>query len=101
MLIRKRRRISYKNRAKQQRMKLYIILAALCILFTFTCGTLADTGVHEAVIIADSGDTLWSICEPYCPEKMDLRLFIDKVMYINDLDNSSLSIGQEIVIPLD
>ena len=101
MMMRKRRRISYANRAKQQRMKLYIILAAITILFTCTVATLADNGVHEVTITADSGDTMWSICEPYCPEGMDIRLFIDKVMYENHITNSSLSIGQEIVIPLN
>ncbi|MBQ2696194.1 MAG: LysM peptidoglycan-binding domain-containing protein [Clostridia bacterium] len=101
MLFRKRRRISYKKRAKEQRMKLYIILAALGILFVFSLGTLADTGVHEVTVIADTGDTLWTLCEPYCPEGMDLRLFIDKVMYENNLKSSGLSIGQEVVIPLD
>ncbi len=101
MNMRKRRRISYANRAKQQRMKLYIILAALAILFTCSIAPLADTGVHEVTVTADSGDTMWSICESYCPQGMDLRLFIDKVKYENGITNSSLSIGQEIVIPLD
>ncbi|MBR7164275.1 MAG: hypothetical protein IKD21_04835 [Clostridia bacterium] len=101
MTVRKRRRISYANRAKQQRMKLYIIVSAICILFLCSLAPLADSGVHEITVIADSGDTMWDICEPYCPEGMDIRLFIDKVMYENDLDNSCLSIGQEIVIPLD
>lgn len=101
MIMRKRRRISYKNRAKQQRMKLYIVLAAIGILFITSLGTLADTGVHEVTVTADVGDTLWTLCEPYCPENMDIRLFIDKVMYDNGLKNSCLSIGQEVVIPLD
>lgn len=101
MIMRKRRRISYANRAKQQRMKLYIILAALAILFTCSIAPLADTGVHEITITADAGDTLWSICKPYCPEGMDVRLFIDKVKYENGITNSCLEIGQEIVVPLD
>lgn len=77
------------------------MLAVLGILFACSLAPLADTGVHEIVVTADTGDTLWSLCKQYKPEDMDLRLFIDKVMYENDLKNSCLMIGQEIVIPLD
>lgn len=101
MLTRKNRRISYTKRAKQQRMNLYIILAAMLILFTCTIAPLADSGVHEITLTADAGDTLWQLCEPYCPKNMNLRTFVDKVKYENGLKNSALSIGQEIVIPLD
>ncbi len=101
MTTRKTRRISYAKKAKQQRMRLYTILTAVALLFVCSVGTLADSGIHEVTIIADTGDTLWSLCEPYKPEGMDLRLFIDKVQYLNKLESSCLSIGQEIVIPLD
>ncbi len=99
--MRNKRIRSFKLRAKEQRVKLYIVLGALFILFAFSIAPMADTGVHETSVIADKGDTLTSLCEPYCPEDMSLRLFVDKVMYVNDLDSSALSIGQEIVIPLD
>ncbi len=100
-MMRNKRRISYARKAKQQRMHLYIILAVIGILFTCSLAPLADNGIHEVTVIADTGDTLWSICQEYKPEDMDLRLFIDKVMYENGLDNSCLEIGQELVIPLD
>ncbi len=100
-MMRNKRRISYTRKAKQQRMHLYIVLAIIGILFSSTVGTLADNGIHEVTVIAENGDTLWSICQEYKPEGMDLRLFIDKVMYENDLSQSCLEIGQEIVIPLD
>ncbi len=100
-MTRKNRRISYAKKAKQQRMNLYIVLTVVLILFAACLAPLADDGSHQITVIADSGDTLWSICEAYKPEKMDLRLFIDKVMYENDLSSSCLSIGQEIIISLD
>ena len=101
MMMRNKRRISFARKAKQQRMHLYIILAVIGILFTCSLAPLADDGTHPVTVIADSGDTLWSLCEPYKPENMDLRLFIDKVMYENNIRSSNLSIGQEIVINLD
>lgn len=99
--MRNRRIKSFRRRAKDQRMKLYIVLAAIAILFCFSLAPVADTGVHEITVIADTGDTLLSICEPYCPEDMSLRLFVDKVYCLNDLDTSCLSIGQEIIIPIN
>lgn len=101
MMIRKTRRISYAKKAKLQRTRLYTMLTIVFILFACSVGTLADDGSSRTTVIADTGDTLWSICQEYKPEDMDLRLFIDKVMYLNQLDSSSLSIGQEIIIPLD
>lgn len=96
-----KRRISYRAKAKHQRMKLYTLAAVIALLFTASLGALADNGIHEVTVTAESGDTLWTLCEPYKPEKMDLRLFIEKVKYENNLKNACLSIGQEIVIPLD
>ncbi len=101
MMQRKKRRISYRVKAKNQRMKLYTLVAAIVLLFAASMGALADNGIHEVTVTAESGDTLWTLCEPYKPEKMDLRLFIEKVKYENHLQNACLSIGQEIVIPLD
>lgn len=100
-MMRNKRRISFARKAKQQRMHLYIILAIVGILFTCSLVPLADDGTHQVTVIADCGDTLWSLCEPYKPDDMDLRLFIDKVMYENGIKSSGLSIGQEIVINLD
>lgn len=100
MLMRKTRRISYAQKAKKQRMKLYILFAVIALLFTYSLAPLADDGIHEIIVTADAGDTLWDICALHKPDDMDLRLFIDKVMYVNDLRSSALSIGQEIVIPL-
>jgi len=82
-------------------MKLYIVLTALALLLVSSVGALAETTVHEITVVADTGDTMWDICEPHCPEGMDLRLFIDKVMWMNDLESSALSIGQELIIPVD
>ncbi len=101
MLFRKTRRISYAKKAKQQRIRLYTIITVIAILFACSLGTLADDGSHQVTVIADTGDTLWSICEQYKPEDMDLRLFIEKVKYTNRIKSSALSIGQELVIPLD
>ncbi|MBR5236595.1 MAG: hypothetical protein IKW06_04415 [Clostridia bacterium] len=101
MTMRRKRTVSYARRAKEQRMKLYILSLVVALTFACTIAPLADNGIHEITVIADTGDTLWSLCEAYKPEGMDLRLFIDKVSYINKLESSCLSIGQEIVIPLD
>ena len=101
MMTRKTRRISYAKKAKLQRTRLYTILVVVFLLFACTLGTLADDGSTRVTVIADKGDTLWSLCQQYKPEETDLRLYIDKVMYLNQLENSSLSIGQEIILPLD
>lgn len=100
-LTRKTRRISYARKAKLQRSRLYMLITVVALLFACSLAPLADNGTHEVTVIADAGDTLWTLCEPYKPQNMDIRLFIDKVQYLNQLDSACLSIGQEITIPLD
>ncbi|NLN49734.1 MAG: LysM peptidoglycan-binding domain-containing protein [Clostridiales bacterium] len=51
-------------------------------------------------IYVESGDTLWSISSKYAPNNMDLRLYIDKVMEINDIETAILRPGQMLYVPV-
>ncbi|MGE5328784.1 MAG: LysM peptidoglycan-binding domain-containing protein [Deltaproteobacteria bacterium] len=51
-------------------------------------------------IIIQGGDSLWSIAQKYKAKNDDTRDFIERVKEINSLDNSELTQGQEIKVPV-
>lgn len=96
-----RRYYSFKEQAKNQRRSLYMLILCAAIFLSIISGwAIADNGIDNVKVIVDSGDTLWEICAPYAPENMDIRDFIEKVKYLNDLKSSNLEIGTELLIPV-
>lgn len=51
-----------------------------------------------STITVQSGDSLWSIALKY-KEKGDIRKYIYDIKKLNNLDNSNIYAGQEIIIP--
>ena len=49
------------------------------------------------IIKINSGDTLWDIAERY-NKKGDIREYIHRIMEINNLENSEIKTGDELVI---
>ena len=85
----------------RQRRSLFILVMAMFLVFGgLGLFAIADDGIDSVTVTVASGDTLWELCEPYKPERMDLRDFIAKVKYENNLKNSELTPGQQIIIPL-
>lgn len=44
------------------------------------------------------GDTLWALAEKHCPPDVDCREWIQAVIDLNGMQNSSIMAGQEIII---
>lgn len=85
----------------RQRRSLFILVMAIFLVFGgLGLFAIADDGIDSVTVTVESGDTLWELCEPHKPERMDLRDFIAKVKYENNLKNSELTPGQQIKIPL-
>ena len=76
----------------------------LLISFIFTNKTLSHAETNYKKIYVSSGDTLWNIAQEqkstnqYFEDK-DIRTIIDEIKYTNNLNTSSLNIGQELNIP--
>lgn len=56
-----------------------------------------DASGEETVIVQD-GDTLWGIAEQMRPDE-DPRRTVHEIVEVNDLDDSHVNPGQELVIP--
>ncbi len=81
----------------------YGTAAALIALGGYLLGrcTKADYSPSELVtedITVHTGDTLWEIGEKYCPNNMDIRRWIDRVMEINGLSDALIYPGDELTI---
>ena len=57
-------------------------------------------GYAYKVIRVESGDTLWSIVKDHGDQNMDPRQMIYDICQLNELDNKSIVIGQEIMVPI-
>ena len=94
------KRTSYREKARRQRRTLLIMVMAMIMAFGLGVFAVADDGIDFVTVTVSSGDTLWNLCAPYKPERMDLRDFIEKVKYENNMDSSEIFMGQELMIPV-
>ena len=81
-----------------------IIGLIIFIILLLVNTSLSHTEISYKQIYISSGDTLWNIAKyeqennVYFEDK-DIRYIIDEIKYINNLNASSLNIGDELTIP--
>ena len=46
------------------------------------------------------GDSLWSICNDYCPNELTMKNYIAIVQEMNDMDDVNLRSGEYIQVPI-
>lgn len=85
---------------------IFIIIALMFLIILLIEGaSYSSKQVEYKTICISKGDTLWSIAKSnqksndYYKGK-DIRFIIDDIMEINKLDNSSLKINQELIVPV-
>lgn len=94
-----------KNVKKFIRSILIILGIAVVITLLISKATLSHKEVEYKTICVSKGDTLWNIAKDnqkandYYKNK-DVRYIINDLMKVNDLDNSNISIDQELMIPV-
>ena len=85
--------------ANKKRFVLSITILTLLIISIFN---LVFANVEKSVSIEEytvmCGDTLWSIAAEYKEDKQDIREYIYKLRKLNNLEDCSLQIGQDILI---
>jgi LysM domain. len=59
----------------------------------------AVPAANETIVIADAGDTLWSIASEVKRDGMDTRQAVHRIMERNGLSESQLDIGARLIIP--
>ncbi|MFC5700026.1 LysM peptidoglycan-binding domain-containing protein [Cohnella faecalis] len=89
--------------------RIVFVLVAFLILFSgFTLvhsfaspNANVPASAEETVVLVDSGDSLWSIASSYKKKEMDTRKAVHHIMKRNGLEESSLTTGQKLIIPVE
>lgn len=85
-----------------RRVALGLVTVAVAIAsFTGLAGSVgADGPVPTEAYVVRSGDTLWEIAAPITRPGDDVRSTIAEIVDLNGLDGASLSVGQELRLPV-
>lgn len=83
--------------------RLTLILTALLVLVGVAAGAkaMADSPSSEGsrtAVVVEPGDTLWNIAERHAPDA-DRRSVIAEIRRLNHLENSTVEVGQELLLP--
>ncbi len=97
-------RLARRRRMQVRRRRTVLVATALALVALFLLATgpsgsapASDPGAPKAITI-HAGDTLWSVAEAYAPEGMDLRVYVDAVEELNDLEGG-LQTGMRLKLP--
>lgn len=91
---------------KKRQLRIIPLLLAIAIFFSISAIALGsnnlDGNVEYHLITIEKNDTIWELVEKYYPNyNGNKQKAIYKIKKFNNLDNSSLFIGQEIKLPVD
>lgn len=64
---------------------------------SLVAGTVDPPIIKEVVV--RRGDTLWSLAREHGPDKTDVRIIIDRIRHLNNLDGALLKPGMTLHIP--
>lgn len=77
---------------------LLVIVGALLVVAAIYAYAPVSHDWQEISYTVQDGDTLWSICENYCPNSMDLREYIHLVQEANGKNSATIYIGEVITL---
>lgn len=75
------------------------LFAALIMFGSFANATATNSGPATAVVVVQSGESLWSIAQSIAPNA-DPRATVNDIKDLNGLNDSVVSAGQSIVVPV-
>lgn len=92
------------NMKKFIRSLVIVMLSSVFLLFIGLSNTYSKGEVRYKEQYIYQGDTLWSIAQQEVKqnkyyENEDIRIIINEIRTINNMDNSNLKVGQKIRIP--
>ena len=98
--------MSKSRRIKRRTMKRrrFVTVSILVVLMITTMLNLAlakSDSKNNISVIVKSGDSVWSIASKNNPNEKDLRKLVYEIIEENNLKNSTIYAGQEIVIPIN
>jgi phosphohistidine swiveling domain-containing protein len=79
---------------------LLILFSGFTVMRTFASGSHVDAETAaEAIVYADTGDTLWELAASLKKDSMDIRQAVHLIMERNNLTSPAIQSGQKIIVP--
>jgi len=79
-----------------------ILFSGFVLVRTFASSdSVPPVAAAESVIYADAGDTLWNLAEAVKKPSMDTRHAIQLLVLRNHLNDTSLRVGQQLIVPVE
>lgn len=72
-------------------------LSGTGLLTAFSAPTNSD--IPATKLVVESGDTLWKIASVHKPERMDIRIYIEGMIRLNELEGGEIQAGQILFLP--
>lgn len=72
-------------------------IAGAGVLKVFAAPSVSNEEVTK--LIVQPGDTLWQIASNHKPERMDTRVYIEGIVWINGLEDRGVQAGQVLKLP--
>ena len=91
---------------RQRKIKMFKIMVIALILVTtvmsFSALSSGDKKSYDEfeVVYVRPGDTLWSIAEDFYGSDMDMREAVYMIKECSEIESSSLTIGQKLLVPV-
>jgi hypothetical protein len=76
---------------------IFLVISILALNYAFQ-STLDRIEWQEKIYEVQEGDSLWSIASSCCPDGVDRREWIDEVQALNDLPDSIIHPGQDLIV---
>lgn len=83
-------------------------LIACVLMFGFFISDLKEQRIIDQMgdmptqtVVVKSGDSLWKISQRYAPAGIQTSDMVEWIVATNSLENSALTPGQELIVPLD
>jgi len=93
---------STKEKAMSKATKLFIVfIVALAALITMGLLTKSPTYCHVSSVVADEGDTLWSIAKSRCYGNSTTNMVGDIVDINPELKTRYLRVGELVILPTE
>jgi len=97
-----RNRVRRNKLAARKRMATAAILIIIFFgILLFTTNAYGSEPITYETVVVEQGDSLWGIARSYCGSGRDIRVFINKIIELNNIEDDYIFPGMVLKIPVE